>query len=147
MNANELENKMPSTSDVATILQPDQNDSDPPAFLCGDVLVGGSQRCPTYSEIASEIRRISDQANDWTSIIVIPHGISKLDISSAVMGASSYTPIGATKQPHEYPRWGSSSSVYRFDPDLFNENSWPDLQRMLTKMGCVSGCRVVLRQC
>ena len=109
--------------------------------------MGGLQRCLTYSEIASEIHRISDRANGWVSTIIIPHGISKLDISSAAMGASSYTPIGATKQPHEYPRWGSSSSVYRLDPDLFNENSWPDLQRMLIKVGCVSGFRVVLRQC
>ena len=88
MNANKLENKMPSTSDVATILQSDQNDSDPPAFLCGDVLVGGLQQCPTYSEIASEIRRIFNRANDCTSAIVISHGISKLDISSAAMGAN-----------------------------------------------------------
>ncbi len=30
---------------------------------------------------------------------------------------------------------------------LIDENSWPDLQQMLTKVGCGSGCRVVIRQC
>jgi hypothetical protein len=78
--------------------------------------------------------------------VIIPQGINNLDISSAVMGASSSTPIGATKQPFDYPRWGASSSVYQFDPNLYNENSWSDLQSMLTKVGCVSGCRLIARQ-
>ena len=79
--------------------------------------------------------------------MVIPNGIDLLDISSAAKGEESSTPVGATKQPYEYPRWGSSSSVFRFDPDIYGENSWPQLHDMLTKVGCVSGCRLVLRQC
>ncbi len=78
--------------------------------------------------------------------IVIPHGVDHLDMSSAAMGASLFTPIGATKQPFDYPRWGASSSVYQFNPNLYNEISWSDLQSMLTKVGCVSGCRLVARQ-
>jgi hypothetical protein len=32
-----------------------------------------------------------------------------------------------------------------FDPDLYGENSWEKLKGMLTKVGCVSGCSVVMR--
>jgi hypothetical protein len=32
-----------------------------------------------------------------------------------------------------------------FDPDLYGENSWEKLKNMLTKVGCVSGCSVVIR--
>jgi hypothetical protein len=32
-----------------------------------------------------------------------------------------------------------------FDPDLYGENSWEKLKGMLTKVGCVSGCSVVIR--
>jgi hypothetical protein len=32
-----------------------------------------------------------------------------------------------------------------FDPDLYGENSWQKLKGMLTKVGCVSGCSVVIR--
>jgi hypothetical protein len=86
-------------------------------------------------------------SNDWLSTVVIPNGIDLLDISSAANGDLSTTPVGATKQPYEYPRWETSSSVIRFDPDIFGEHSWPQLHSMLlTKVGCVSvsGCQLVL---
>ncbi len=59
------------------------------------------------------------------------------------MGKLSTTPIGASNQPVTFPN-GKSASVYRFDPKIFNENSWPMLKDMLTKVGCVSGCRLTV---
>ncbi len=53
----------------------------------------------------------------------------------------STTPIGASNQTLTFPK-GKSASVYQFDPNIFNENSWPMLKDMLTKVGCVSGCRL-----
>ena len=40
-----------------------------------------------------------------------------------------------------YPK-GQSASLYRFDPDIFGENDWPKLKGMLSKVGCVSGCKL-----
>jgi len=100
----------------------------------------------SYNDISNKISHLVDLSNEWMSTVVIPNGIDHLDISSAAMGAESTTPVGATKQPYEYPRWGSSSSVFRFDPDIYGENSWPQLRSMLTKVGCVSGCRLVVSQ-
>ena len=94
----------------------------------------------SYNDISNKISSLVDLSNEWSSTVVIPNGIDQLDISSAAMGDLSTTPVGATKQPDEYPRWGSSSSVFRFDPDIYGENSWPHLHSMLTKVGCVSGC-------
>ena len=64
------------------------------------------------------------------------------DISSVAMGKLSTTPISATNKPSIFPK-GKSSSVYQFDPEKFDENSWPILKDMLTKVGCVSGCRLM----
>jgi len=105
-----------------------------------------AQPALSYSDITSNICRLVDLSNEWSSTVVIPNGIDQLDISSAAMGDLSTTPVGATKQPDEYPRWGSSSSVFRFDPDLYGENSWPQLHAMLTTVGCVNGCRLVVRR-
>ena len=57
------------------------------------------------------------------------------------MGKFSTTPIGASNQPLTFPK-GKCASVYRFDPQIFNENSWLKIKDMLTKVGCVSGCRL-----
>ena len=94
----------------------------------------------SYNDISNNISRLTDLSNEWMSTVVIPNGIDLLDISSAAKGEESTTPVGATNQPYEYPRWGSSSSVFRFDPVIYGENSWPQLHNMLTKVGCVSGC-------
>jgi hypothetical protein len=32
-----------------------------------------------------------------------------------------------------------------FDPDLYGENSWEKMKDMLTKVGCVSECSLVIR--
>ena len=80
-----------------------------------------------------------EQTNIWSSTITIPQGDEYLDISSAAMGKFSTTPIGASNQPLTFPK-GRCASVYRFNPQIFNENSWPKIKDMLTKVGCVSGC-------
>jgi hypothetical protein len=68
-----------------------------------------------------------------------------LDISSALMGDFSVTPVGATNQPNVYPS-GKAASFYRFDPDLYQgEQSWPTLKAMLISAGRVSGCRLTTK--
>jgi hypothetical protein len=96
-----------------------------------------------YKGISNEICRLVEQMNVWSSTITIPQGDEYLDISSAAMGKLSMTPIGASNQPVTFPK-GKGSSVYRFDPKIFNGNSWPMLKDMLTKVGCVSGCRLTV---
>jgi hypothetical protein len=96
-----------------------------------------------YKAISNEICRLVEQMNVWSSTITIPQGDEYLDISSAAMGKLSTTPIGASNQPLAFPK-GKSASVYQFDPQIFNENSWPMLKDMLTKVGCVSGCRLAV---
>ncbi len=96
-----------------------------------------------YESISNEICHLVEQANIWSSTIIIPQGDEYLDISSAAMGKLSTTCIGASNQPFTFPK-GKSASVYRFDRQIFNENSWPKLKDMLTKVGCVSGCRLTV---
>ena len=104
-----------------------------------------AQPALSYSDITSNICRLVDLSNEWSSTVVIPNGIDLLDISSAAMGELSTTPVGAINQPYQFPTHGKSSSVFRFDPKIYGENSWPKLQKMLTTVGCVSGCRLVVR--
>ncbi len=90
-----------------------------------------------------EVCHLVEEMNTWSSSITIPQGDEYLDISSAAMGKLSTTPIGTYNQPSIFPK-GRSASYFRFDPELFNENSWPMLKNVLTKVGCVSGCRLAL---
>ncbi len=80
----------------------------------------------------------------WLSTILLPDGDRCIDISSATMGTASVTPANATKQPEVYPK-GRAALVYRFDPDIYGENLWMQLKLTLIQVGCVSGCRLVLR--
>jgi hypothetical protein len=96
-----------------------------------------------YKAISNKICHIVEQMNKWSSTITIPQGDEFLDINSAVMGKLSTTPIGAFNQPFTFPK-GKSASVYRFDPKIFNKISWPMLKDVLTKVGCVSGCRLMV---
>jgi hypothetical protein len=148
MNEDELEDETLTsrTMEDEMILQTAQNDCELPNNVFGDDPVESLQPALNYTNLINDICRLVEQANEWSSTVIISHGIDHLDISSAAMGASLSTPIGATKQPFDYPRWGASSSVYRFDPNLYNENSWSDLQSMLTKVCCVSGCRLIAHQ-
>jgi hypothetical protein len=107
-----------------------------------------AQPALSYNGITSNICRQVDLSNEWSSTVVIPNriDIDQLDISSAAMGDLSTTPVHATKQPYQFPRYGKCSSVFRFDPDLYGENSWPQLHAMLTTVGCVNGCRLVVHR-
>ena len=98
-----------------------------------------------YQAISNDICHLVEEMNTWSSSITITQGDEYLDISSAAMGKLSTTPIGAYNQPSTFPK-GRSASFFRFDPELFNENSWPTLKGVLTKVGCVSGCRLALSQ-
>ena len=95
-----------------------------------------------YQHVTSNICHLVDENNQWLSTIFIPQGDGFLDISSALMGDLSATPVGATKQPTIFPT-GKSASFYCFDPDLYQgEESWPTLKEMLINAACVSGCRL-----
>ena len=83
-----------------------------------------------------------EQMNTWSSTITIHQGDEYLDISSAAMGKLSMTPIGATNPPFAFPK-GNTSSVYQFYPEILCEYSWQMLKDVLTKVGCVSGCRLM----
>ena len=99
-----------------------------------------------YHELQRHIKQnllLVEQMNKWSSTIRIPQGDEYLDISSAAMGKLSTTPIGDSNQPFTFPK-GKSASVYQFDSKIFNENSWPMLKDMLTKVGCASGCRLTV---
>ncbi len=92
----------------------------------------GTYQLVFNQDITNEICQLVDESNVWSSTIVIPDDDNFLDISSATMSESSVTPIDATKQPGVYPK-GKAASVYRFDPDTYDENSWPKLKSMITK--------------
>ncbi len=98
-----------------------------------------------YQHLTSDICRLVDENNQWSCTIVIPQGDRFLDISSALMGAFSATPVGATNQPNVYPS-GKAASFYCFDSDLYQgEQSWPTLKAMLINAGHVSGCRLTTK--
>jgi hypothetical protein len=80
------------------ILQLAQNDCE------GDDPAESLQPVLNYTNLTNDICRLVVQANEWSSTVIIPQDIDNLDISPAAMGASSSTPIGATKQPFDYPR-------------------------------------------
>jgi hypothetical protein len=97
-----------------------------------------------YYDITNKISRLVEETHERSSIILLPDGDKCTDISSAAMGTTSVTLANATKQPDVYPK-GKAASVYCFDPDIHDKNSWMHLKSTLTQVGCVSGCRLVLR--
>jgi hypothetical protein len=96
-----------------------------------------------YYDITNEICRLVDETHEWLSTILLPDGDKSIDISSDAIGTASVTLANATKQPDVYPK-GRAASVYCFNPDINDENSWMKLKSTLTQVGCVSGCRLVL---
>ncbi len=76
-----------------------------------------------YYDITSEICRLVDETHEWSSTILLPDGDKSIDISSAAMGTASVTLSNATKQPDAYAK-GRAASVYCFNPDIYDENSW-----------------------
>jgi hypothetical protein len=97
-----------------------------------------------YYNITNKICRLIDETHEWSSTILLPDGDESIDISSAANCKASVTPTNATKQPDVYPK-GRDASVYRFNLENFDENSLMKLKSTLTQVGCVSGCRLVLR--
>ncbi len=71
-----------------------------------------------YQHFTSDVCCLVDENNQWSSTIIIPQGDGFLDISSALMGDFSATPVGATNQPNVYHS-GKAASFYRFVPDLY----------------------------
>jgi hypothetical protein len=71
-----------------------------------------------YQHLTLDICHLVNENNQWSSTIVIPQGDVFLDISSALMGDFSSTPVSATNQPTVYPS-GKAASFYCFDPDLY----------------------------
>jgi hypothetical protein len=97
-----------------------------------------------YYNITNKISRLVEETHEGSSTILLPDGDKCIDISSAAMGTASVTSANATKQPDVY--WtGRAASVYCFDSDIYDENSWMQLKSTLTQVGCVSGCILVLR--
>jgi hypothetical protein len=97
-----------------------------------------------YGSVTKSILKLAETSTVWESTIKIPIAVNQnslLDTSSTARGQRSVTSDGATKQPSHYP----PGSCYMFDPDLYGENAWEKLKGMLTKVGCVSGCSVVIR--
>ncbi len=98
-----------------------------------------------YQHLALDICHLVNENNQWSSTIVIPQGDGFLDISSALMGDFSSTPVGATNQPTVYPS-GKAASFYHFYPDLYQgEQSWPTLKAVLINAGRVSGCKLTTK--
>jgi hypothetical protein len=96
-----------------------------------------------YGSVTMSILKLAEMSTIWESTIKIPiadNQNSLLDTSSTARGQWSVTPDGATKQPSHYP----PGFCYMFDPDLYGENLWEKLKGMLTKVGCVSWCSVVI---
>jgi hypothetical protein len=97
-----------------------------------------------YGSLTKSLLELAEKSTFWEStikILIADNKDSLLDISLAARGGRSVTPDGATKQPTHFP----CGSRYMFDPDLYGEHSWEKLKGMLTKVGCVSGCSVVIR--
>ncbi len=99
-----------------------------------------------YQHLTLDICRLVDENNQWSStIVILQQGDGFLDISSALMGDFSATPVGVTNQPTVYPS-GKAVSFYHFDPDLYQgEQLWPTLKAMLINAGRVNGCRLTTK--
>ncbi len=114
------------------------------SYIQFDLIQIGTIQIMDYGSVTNSILELAEKSTVWESSIKIPiadNQNSLLDISSAARGQRSVTPDGATKQASHYP----PGSCYMFDPDLYGENSWEKLKGMLTKVGCVSRCSVVIR--
>ena len=96
-----------------------------------------------YYDTTNEICRLVDETHEWSATILLPDLDKSIDISSSAMGKALVTPANAPKQPDVYPK-GKAASVYRFDPDIYDKNSWMKLKSTLTQVCCVSGYRLLV---
>ncbi len=97
-----------------------------------------------YGSVTKSLLELAEKFTVWettTKILIADNEDSLLDISLAARGEQSVPPDGVTKQPTHYP----PGSYYMFDLDLYGEHSWEKLKGMLTKVGFVSECSVVIR--
>jgi hypothetical protein len=114
------------------------------SYIQFDCIQIGIIQIMDYGSVTKSLFELAEKSTVWESTIKIPiadNEDSVLDNSSVARGGRSVTPDGATKQPTHYP----PGSCYMFDPDLYEEHLWEKLKSMLTKVGCVSGCSVVIR--
>ncbi len=81
-------------------------------------------------DITSTILQLTEELNTWSSKVCIPITDSDehLDISCVAEGDNSTTPPGAVNQPSNYPTLKGIASVYRFDHNIYGEDSWDDLK-------------------
>lgn len=83
----------------------------------------------------------ADNNNEWNQQLFIIHNDKWLDITSAAMGGSSTTPLGAPDQPTMYPK----GSVYRFDTKFKGIDKIDEVIRMLHLLDVQPGCAVTIR--
>ena len=98
----------------------------------------------SLEDLTDSIVQLCEECNVWSSTINIPHGNGDILDISVACGSQACTPKCAAIYPEECPN-GLHGSYYTFDPSVYGEHSWPDLKSMLMTPGCVSGCKLVLR--
>jgi hypothetical protein len=91
------------------------------------------------TQVMHDIEQLTEELNVWLSKFCTPISSTGLylDISSATMGEESFTPIGATDQPPQYP-------VFMFPTTYSCEESWPALCQTLKES--INGCSLITRQ-
>ncbi len=97
------------------------------------------------TQVTHNIKQLTEELNVWLSKFCTPISSTGLclDISSAAMGEESFTPIGATDQPPQYPP-GMCGSVFMFPTTYSGEESWPVLCQTLKES--INGCSLITRQ-
>ena len=93
------------------------------------------------SSTAAALIQSANNSNEWHQQLFIIHNDKWLDITSAALGKSSTTPIGAPDQPTKYPY----GSVYRLDTKFKGMDKKEDVIRMLRLLEVHPGCAVTIR--
>ena len=99
----------------------------------------------SLDDLTDSIVQLCQECNVWSSTINIPHGNGDILDISAACGSQACTPKCTAIFPEEECPNGLNGSYYTFDPSVYGEHSWPDLKSMLMTPGCVSGCKLILR--
>jgi hypothetical protein len=84
-----------------------------------------------YQHVTSDICPLVDENNQGSATILIPQGDGFLDISSALMGDLSATPVGATKQPTVFPLESLPLSIALIQTYTKERNHGQHLRRCL----------------
>ncbi len=96
-----------------------------------NVVPTNSSTIMNYELVTSDICRLVDENNQWSSTILIPQGDGFLDISSALMGDLSATLVGATKQPTVFPLESLPLSIALIQTYTKERNHGQHLRRCL----------------